>query len=87
MPLDDLFVVDLSSGIPGAYCTKVLADAGADVVKVESPAGDPLRRWSAGAAIDPDDDGALFQFLSGGKRSMVLDVANASDLALTYDLV
>ena len=87
MPLDDLFVVDLSSGIPGAYCTKVLADAGADVVKVESPSGDPLRRWSAGAAIDPDDDGALFQFLSGGKRSMVLDVANASDLALTYDLV
>ena len=67
LPLDDLVVVDLSCGIPGAYCTKVLADAGADVVKVEARSGDPLRRWSAGgASIAPDDDGALFQFLAGG---------------------
>lgn len=72
-PLDGYTVVDLSSGIAGAYATKILADGGADVIKVEAPEGDPLRRWSAsGAQIDPGEDGALFTFLSGGKRSAVV---------------
>ena len=75
--LTDLQVVDVSSGIPGAYCAKLLGDAGADVIKVESPEGDPLRRWTnqgywSGA---PDgDDGALFQFLHFGHRSIVTDL-------------
>ena len=69
--LRDLRVVDLSTGIAGAYCTKLLADAGADVVKVEPPEGDPLRRWSASGADLGGDDGALFRFLAGGKRSVV----------------
>ena len=72
-PLDGYTVIDLSSGIAGAYATKILADGGADVIKVEAPDGDPLRRWSAsGARIDPDEDGALFTFLAGGKRSVVV---------------
>ncbi|MGH9018137.1 MAG: CaiB/BaiF CoA transferase family protein, partial [Acidimicrobiales bacterium] len=73
-PLDGFVVVDLSTGIAGGYCTKILADGGADVVKVEAPAGDPLRRWSAsGAVLDAGEDGALFQFLAGAKRSVVVD--------------
>ena len=73
-PLSDLRVIDLSSGIAGAYCTKLLADAGADVVKVEAPDGDPLRRWSAsGAAIADGDDGALFSHLAASKRSVVVE--------------
>lgn len=73
-PLSDFSVVDLSSGIPGGYCTRILADGGADVVKVECPNGDPLRRWSAsGAQIAEGSDGALFQFLAGAKRSVVID--------------
>ncbi|MEZ0366666.1 CaiB/BaiF CoA transferase family protein [Mycobacterium sp. pUA109] len=71
-PLDGFIVVDLSSGIAGGYCTKLLADGGAQVIKVEPPQGDPLRRWSAsGAPIT--EDGALFSFLACSKRSVVAD--------------
>ncbi|KHO24090.1 CoA-transferase [Mycolicibacterium setense] len=77
-PLDGYTVVDLSSGIAGAYATKILADGGADVIKVEAPEGDPLRRWSAsGAQIGPQEDGALFVFLAGGKRSVVAQPGDA----------
>jgi len=87
-PLEGTVVVDLSSGIAGAYCTKLLADGGADVVKVEDPAGDPLRRWSAsGAMIPPDGDGALFSFLAGSKRSVVADIDRADDRALVESLL
>ena len=52
-PLAGFTVVELSTGIAGAYCTKLLADGGAAVIKVEPPEGDPLRRWSSsGAAIE-----------------------------------
>lgn len=78
-PLSGLRIVDCSSGIPGAYCSKVLADAGADVIKVECPAGDPLRQWtvceviSGESPLDEGDDGALFKYLHNSKRSVVLD--------------
>ena len=73
-PLGGRVVVDLSSGIAGAYGTKLLADGGAEVVKVEAPEGDALRRWSAsGAPIPTDGEGALFAFLSAGKRRVVAD--------------
>jgi crotonobetainyl-CoA:carnitine CoA-transferase CaiB-like acyl-CoA transferase len=71
-PLQGYTVIELSSGIAGAYCTKLLADGGAHVIKVESSQGDPLRRWSASGA-DIDGDGALFGFLAGGKHSVVAD--------------
>jgi crotonobetainyl-CoA:carnitine CoA-transferase CaiB-like acyl-CoA transferase len=73
-PLNGYTVVDLSVGIAGAYCTKLLAGGGATVIKVEPPEGDPLRRWSAsGAEIPPGADGALFSFLACSKHSVVAD--------------
>ena len=69
--LDGLRVVDFSEDIAGPYCTKLLADAGADVVKVERPSGDPFRRWSASGADLGDGDGAVFQYLNGAKRSVI----------------
>jgi crotonobetainyl-CoA:carnitine CoA-transferase CaiB-like acyl-CoA transferase len=73
-PLRGLRVLDCTSEIAGPYATKLLVDAGADVIKVERPAGDPLRRWTASRApIAEGEDGPLFRFLNGGKRSVVVD--------------
>src|SRR5215468_7410102 len=69
----DLRVLDFTTVIAGAYATKLFADAGADVVKVEAPAGDPLRRWSATGADLGGEDGALFRFLHHSKRAIVGD--------------
>ena len=82
-PLTGYTVVDLSSGIAGAYSTKILADGGADVIKVESPEGDPLRTWSASGS----GGGALFGFLSGGKRSVVADPDLLDPLIASADAV
>ena len=78
--LTGYLVVDLSVGIAGAYCTKLLADGGAEVIKVEPPEGDPLRRWSAsGAEIGAGEDGALFSFLACSKHSVVADPETDGD--------
>jgi crotonobetainyl-CoA:carnitine CoA-transferase CaiB-like acyl-CoA transferase len=75
-------VVDLTSGIAGAYATKLLADAGAEVVLVEPPDGHPLRRWSASES-PTGEAGPLFCYLSAGKAS----VRSAGDLLVAADLV
>ena len=87
--LRELRVIDLSTGIAGAYTSKLFADAGADVIKVEPPAGDPLRRWSATGAELGGDDGALFKFLHSSKRSVVGSLADADvqELIAGADLV
>src|SRR5438105_5985522 len=70
-------VVDRTTQIAGPYCTKLLADAGADVVKVEQPDGDPLRRSRSGG---------LFEFLNESKRS-VGDDGNLVDLVGRADIL
>ncbi len=61
-------VVEWATEIAGPYCTKLFADLGAEVIKVEAPDGDPFRRRTFG---DRSDAGALFKFLNAGKRSVV----------------
>jgi crotonobetainyl-CoA:carnitine CoA-transferase CaiB-like acyl-CoA transferase len=75
MIYDGLRVVDLSTGIAGGYCSKLLTDLGADVVKLEPPDGDPLRRYSATNSVgkDGDPDGALFRYLHTSQRSVVVE--------------
>ncbi len=86
-PLTGLRVLDLSEQIAGPYATKLLVDAGADVTKLETPAGDPLRHWTASdTELAPGQDGALFQFLNASKKSAVVDVSNADDRRLLLDL-
>ena len=75
MIYDGLRVVDASSGIAGGYCSKLLTDLGADVVKLEAPEGDPLRQYSATDSIgkDGDPDGVLFRYLHTSQRSVIVE--------------
>jgi crotonobetainyl-CoA:carnitine CoA-transferase CaiB-like acyl-CoA transferase len=85
-PLRDLRVVEISDRIAGAYCGKLFVDAGADVVKVEPAAGDPLRRFTAtGAKPAEGCDSPLFSYLSAGKRSVTVlsaDLMAAADIVI-----
>ena len=82
--LAGLRVVDLSSGIAGGYCTKLLVDAGAEVVKVESPQGDPLR-GATGCGIDlaPGEDSAVFRYLRRHQQSLVPEARDEGVTELT----
>jgi crotonobetainyl-CoA:carnitine CoA-transferase CaiB-like acyl-CoA transferase len=73
--LDGVRVVDLSQGIAGPYCTKLLADLGAEVIKVEPPDGDYTRHLGPFPGDAPDaEKSGLFIHLNGGKKSVVLDI-------------
>ena len=75
--LSDLRVLDLSDGVAGAYCTKLFADYGADVVALESPSGHALRRHGPFVADQPHPEtGALWLYLGTNKRSVTLDITS-----------
>src|SRR6185437_12737232 len=82
-PLDGLLVADFSRVLAGPYCTMLLGDLGATVIKVESPAGDDTRTW-----LPPDRNGTATYYLSinRNKRSIVLDFKDAADLRLAQEL-
>lgn len=82
-PLAGVRVIDLSQMLAGPYCTMILADLGADVVKIEPPGGDPARVFGP---FHPDDElrafGGYFQSINRNKRSIVLDLKDAEGLAV-----
>ena len=78
--LDDIRVLDLTQVLAGPYCTMLLADMGADVVKIERPGGD-LIRPNPPFAEDPEAEpyGGYFQSVNRGKRSIALDLGDEGD--------
>ena len=75
MPLDDVRVVDLTRYTVGPFCTRLLADYGADVIKVEPPGGDPARLLPPFYEDQPGPErSGLFLFLNTTKRSVVIDL-------------
>ncbi|MCL4152013.1 UNVERIFIED_CONTAM: hypothetical protein GTU68_065671, partial [Idotea baltica] len=88
-PLSGLKVLDLSRVLAGPFAGQLLADLGADVIKVESPHGDDTRRWGP-PFIDREDgsrDAAYFHSCNRGKRSLVADLKNGDDLRRIESLV
>src|ERR1700680_1426563 len=71
--LDGVRVVDLSRVLAGPLCTQMLADHGADVIKVEPPMGDETRLF--GPPFDEAGDAAYFTALNRGKRALSLDLS------------
>jgi len=86
--LDGLTVLDLTRVLGGPYCTMLLADMGAEVVKVEPPSGDPVRETPPFAG-DPDSApyGGYFQSVNRGKQSLALDLTDEADRGAFLDLV
>jgi len=82
-PLSGLLVADFSRVLAGPYCTMLLADLGATVVKVESPGGDDTRAW-----MPPTRDGTATYYLSinRNKRSVALDLRDPHDVTLAREL-
>jgi crotonobetainyl-CoA:carnitine CoA-transferase CaiB-like acyl-CoA transferase len=81
-PLDGLLVVDFSMHMAGPFCTRALADMGAEVIKIEPPAGDNMR------TMPPLREGSssYFGHVNVGKKSVVLDLKDAKDRAAALSL-
>lgn len=86
-PLADIRVLDLAGEI-GLYCTKLLADLGADVIMVEPPGGHPARHIGPFYHDEPDPEKSLYFFnLTTSKRSITLDISSADGQALLRRLI
>src|SRR5215469_10491858 len=87
--LDDVMVLDLTHYIAGPYCTKLLADYGARVIKIERPDGGDPCRWLGpfpGDVPHPEKSG-LFLHLNTNKQSVTINLQHARGQALVRELV
>jgi crotonobetainyl-CoA:carnitine CoA-transferase CaiB-like acyl-CoA transferase len=86
-PLAGLLVADFSRILAGPYSTMLLADLGAEVVKVEGPGGDDTRTWQPPVrSVDGQDVATYYLGVNRNKRSVALDLKDPDDLALATEL-
>lgn len=88
-PLSDVSVVDLTQVLSGPYATMLLADMGANVIKVEPPAGDVSRAWGPHFETDntPINYGGYFASINRNKRSVVLDLRSDDGISDLHRLL
>src|SRR5688572_19467278 len=87
LALEGLRVVDVSQGIPGALCAMQLGDLGADVVKVEPPAGDWLRTIGPFQGPPGAEESALFLQFQRNKRGIAVDLKADSGADVLWRLL
>lgn len=86
--LEGVRVLDLAEGIAGPLASRLLGDFGAEVVKLESPAGDPARQWPPLLDDGPEAERSLlFAYLNWNKRGLVASLGSAEGRALVEALV
>ena len=86
--LQGVRILDLTQHVAGPYCTKLLADFGAEVIKVERPQGDPARSLPPFASDEPHQErGLLFAYLNTNKKSITLDLKTATGKSLLHRLL
>jgi crotonobetainyl-CoA:carnitine CoA-transferase CaiB-like acyl-CoA transferase len=86
-PLAGLLVADFSRILAGPYATMLLADLGAEVVKVEGPRGDDTRTWQPPVrTVDGQATSTYYLGVNRNKRSIALDLADPADLELAREL-
>jgi crotonobetainyl-CoA:carnitine CoA-transferase CaiB-like acyl-CoA transferase len=83
-PLSGVKILDLSRLLPGPFCTMLLADMGADVVKVEDPEGGDYLRWTPPLLADMS---ASFHALNRNKKSITLNLKHPRGASLFLELV
>ncbi|MGZ9220765.1 MAG: CoA transferase, partial [Anaerolineales bacterium] len=82
-PLQGIRVLDLSRVLAGPYCTMVLGDLGAEVIKVESPEGDETRGWGPPFA---EGESAYYLCVNRNKRGIVVDFKTQEGLTIIHEL-
>jgi len=82
LPLAGVRILDFSRMLAGPFCTAILADAGADVIKVEGPEGDDARHF----APKIGEESAYFLLINRNKRSLTLNLKNEEDRRIAHDL-
>lgn len=87
LPLDGIRIIDFTQVMMGPSATQMLADFGADVIKVENPKGGDLSRTAFGATDEAGLNNPVFCSLNRNKRSLALDTRKAENKEVIYELV
>ena len=86
--LEGIRVIELGQLVSAAYCAKLFADYGADVIKIEPPDGDLARQWGPFPNDQPDrEKSGLYFFLNTNKRAVTLDITQPRGRALLLELI
>lgn len=85
--LEKTIVLDLSDRLASSFCAKTLGLYGCEVIKVEPPTGDPLRKWTSKAKDDRNKINPLFLHLNAGKKSITINLGTTKGQRILADLM